>query len=73
MNYAEIKNLDIANGEGLRVSLFVSGCRNHCEDCFNAVTWDFNYGKPFMEQTEQYILELLNKEHIHGLSVLRNC
>ena len=58
MNYAEIKNLDIANGEGIRVSLFVSGCTHHCKNCFNPETWDFNYGKPFTEETENEILKL---------------
>ena len=70
MNYAEIKNLDIANGPGLRVSLFVSGCTHHCKGCFNPESWDFNYGQPFTEATEQELLELLANEHIRGLSLL---
>ena len=70
MNYAEIRDHDIANGEGFRVSLFVSGCRNHCKGCFNQVTWDFNYGKPFTEETINKILEYLKPEHISGLSIL---
>lgn len=70
MNYATIKNLDIANGPGLRVSLFVSGCTHHCKGCFNPESWDFNYGKPYTEITENEILELLANEHIRGLSLL---
>lgn len=70
MNYAEIKPLDIANGEGVRVSLFVSGCRNHCPGCFNACTWDFAYGKPFDKQVEDRILVLLEPAHVHGLTLL---
>ncbi len=70
MNYGEIKKTDIANGEGVRVSLFVSGCRIHCKGCFNSVTWDFNYGKPFTENTENEILEALAPDYIAGLSVL---
>ena len=53
MNYGEIKKCDIANGEGVRVALFVSGCRHHCKGCFNSMTWDFNYGKKFTEETEE--------------------
>ena len=53
MYYGEIKNCDIANGEGVRVTLFVSGCTRHCKNCFNAETWDFNYGKPFTKETEE--------------------
>ena len=70
MNYAEIKNLDIANGPGLRVSLFVSGCTHHCKGCFNPESWDFNYGQPFTEATEVELLSLLENEHIRGLSLL---
>lgn len=70
MNYAEIKNLDIANGPGLRVSLFVSGCTHHCKGCFNPESWNFNYGKPFTEATQEHLLELLENEHIRGLSLL---
>ena len=60
MNYGEIKKTDIANGIGVRVTLFVSGCTRHCKNCFNAETWDFNYGKPFTKETEDYYL-LYNK------------
>ena len=70
MNYAEIKNLDVANGLGIRVSLFVSGCRNHCKGCFNYMTWDFDYGEPFTEEVEEKILSLLAPGHITGLSLL---
>ena len=70
MNYAEIKNLDIANGPGLRVSLFVSGCTHHCKGCFNPESWDFNYGQPFTEATQEELLKLLENEHIRGLSLL---
>ena len=59
MNYGNIKSYDIADGTGVRVSLFVSGCRHHCKGCFNAPTWDFNYGKPFTRETQDKILELL--------------
>lgn len=70
MNYGEIKKTDIANGEGVRVTLFVSGCRVHCKGCFNSVTWDFNYGKEFTEETENEIIAALAPEYISGLSVL---
>ena len=70
MNYAEIKNLDIANGPGLRVSLFVSGCTHHCKGCFNPESWDFNYGQPFTVETEAELFRLLDNEHIRGLSLL---
>ena len=70
MNYCEIKPTDIANGTGVRVSLFVSGCTHHCKGCFNAVTWDFNYGQPFTEQTQQSIIEMLKPHYIEGLTLL---
>ncbi len=56
MYYGEIKNCDIANGEGVRVTLFVSGCTNHCKNCFQPQTWDFSYGQPFTQQTEEQLL-----------------
>ena len=59
MYYGEIKNCDIANGEGVRVTLFVSGCTNHCKNCFQPQTWDFCYGQPFTTETEDYLLSLL--------------
>ena len=70
MNYAEIKNVDIANGPGVRISLFVSGCPHHCKGCFNEITWDFNYGKPCTQDTINYILELLKPDYIRGITFL---
>ena len=70
MNYASIKKRDIANGKGVRVSLFVSGCTHHCPDCFNSETWDFNYGKPFTDDTINEILLALGPDYIEGLSLL---
>lgn len=70
MNYAAIKYCDIANGEGVRTSLFVSGCRRHCPECFNAVAWDFAYGQPFDKQTRNAILASLKPDYIKGLSLL---
>lgn len=70
MNYGNIKFIDTADGEGVRVSLFVSGCRNHCPGCFNQDTWDFDFGKEFTEVEENEILEGCNKEYISGLTIL---
>lgn len=70
MNYGEIKKYDIANGEGVRVSLFVSGCTHHCKDCFNSETWDFNFGKPFTKEIEDEIIESLAPDYINGFSLL---
>ena len=70
MNYAEIKNCDIANGPGVRISLFVSGCTHHCPGCFNQIAWDFHYGQPFTQQTIDEILELLRPNYIRGLTLL---
>ena len=70
MNYGEIKECDIANGPGVRVSLFVSGCTHHCEGCFNPMTWDFSYGKPFTNDTMRDVLSLLAHEYISGLTLL---
>lgn len=70
MNYARINKNDIANGDGVRVSLFVSGCRNHCKGCHNPEAWDFGYGRPFTNETEDEIIEALNPPWIQGLSVL---
>lgn len=70
MNYGEIKNCDIANGEGVRVSLFVSGCTHHCKNCFNEKTWDFSFGEPFTKETEEKILKMLAESYINGLSLL---
>jgi anaerobic ribonucleoside-triphosphate reductase activating protein len=70
MNYATLKRHDIANGPGVRVSLFVSGCRHHCRGCFNPETWDFNYGKPFTGEVLDKLLRACNHDFIEGLSVL---
>ena len=70
MNYAQIKKFDIANGPGVRVSLFVSGCRHRCKNCFNKEAWDFSYGKPFDEKTEEDIIAALDKSYIKGLTLL---
>lgn len=70
MNYGEIKKSDIANGLGVRVSLFVSGCTHHCQNCFNQVTWDFHYGMPFDEDVQEKILEYLAPSHIAGLTLI---
>jgi len=70
MNYGEIKKYDIADGPGVRVTLFVSGCRHHCKGCFNAETWDFHYGNPYTENTEKEILDALNHPYIAGLTLL---
>lgn len=70
MNYGTIKKYDIANGEGVRVSLFVSGCTHHCENCFNEEAWDFGYGKPFTADTEQEIMDALSADYINGLTLL---
>ena len=70
MNYATIKWTDIANGEGVRVSLFVSGCTHHCKNCFNQVAWDFSYGELFDSEIEEKILSALGLEYIAGLSLL---
>lgn len=70
MNYMEIKNYDIANGPGVRVSLFVSGCTHHCEGCFNPESWDFKAGKPFTEETIDKIIEMLKPDYIKGLTLL---
>ena len=70
MNYATIKNCDIANGPGVRVSLFVSGCTHRCPGCFNEVAWDFDYGQPFTEETIESILNMLRPAHIRGLTLL---
>lgn len=70
MYFGEIKYNDIANGEGVRVSLFVSGCRNKCKGCFNELTWDFKYGQPFTKVEEDKIIEALKPSYISGLTVL---
>ena len=70
MNYGQIKKCDIANGVGVRVTLFVSGCTNHCFNCFQPETWDFDYGKPFTAETEAEIFAELDKPFIAGLTLL---
>ena len=70
MNYANIKNYDVANGEGIRVSLFVSGCTHHCPECFNAEAWDFEYGQPYTKEIEDTVIELVSNPRIDGLSLL---
>mgnify|MGYP004487783671 CR=1 FL=1 len=70
MKYADIKTADVANGKGVRVSLFVSGCNHHCKGCFNSQAWDFNYGKDFTENEIEQILEELNHSYVAGLSIL---
>lgn len=70
MNYAAIKKMDVANGPGVRVSLFVSGCTHHCKGCFNAETWDFDYGNPYTEETEEEIIEALSPSYIKGFTAL---
>ena len=70
MNYAEIKYFDIANGPGVRTSLFVSGCTHHCEGCFNDIAWDFGYGKPFTESVWEEIYESLKPHYITGVTLL---
>lgn len=70
MNYADIKTVDIQDGTGVRVSIYVSGCHFHCKGCHNKEAWDFNYGKKFDESTINYILELMDHNYIAGLSIL---
>lgn len=70
MYYGNIKPFSVENGPGVRVSLFVSGCSHHCEECFSEPTWDFQYGQPFTEETEEEIIELLKPDYIAGLTLL---
>ena len=70
MNYATIKTYDTANGPGVRVSLFVSGCTHYCKDCFNSEAWDFNYGKPFTEDTMEELMKAIDREWIEGITFL---
>ena len=70
MNYATIKKYDIANGPGVRVSLYVSGCRNHCKNCFNPETWDFGFGKPFTKKVEDEIIKAMQPDYIEGFTLL---
>lgn len=70
MYYGEIKKFDVADGPGIRVSLFVSGCRNHCKGCFQPETWDFCFGHPYTEETEKEILASLSPGYVQGLTIL---
>ena len=70
MNYAEIKRFDVANGPSIRVSIFVSGCNHKCKGCFNEEAWDFNYGKPYTEDTTSLIIKYLDSPHHYGLTML---
>ena len=70
MNYADIKLFDVANGTGVRVSVFVSGCTHHCKNCFNPDTWDFGYGKPFTDVEINHIIDSCKEDYIAGLSLL---
>ena len=70
MYYSTIKDCDIANGIGVRITLFVSGCTNHCKNCFQPQTWDFSFGEPFTEQTEEKLISMLKPDYISGLTLL---
>jgi anaerobic ribonucleoside-triphosphate reductase activating protein len=70
MNYSNIEFFDIVNGTGVRVSIWVSGCRNHCKSCFNELTWNFNYGEEFTPIQENEIIEACKKSYISGLTIL---
>lgn len=70
MNYADIKQFDVANGPGIRVSLFVSGCTHHCKNCFNEETWDFDFGKPFTAVEEDLIIEYMKPDYVCGITLL---
>ena len=70
MNFCELKKFDIANGEGVRTTLFVSGCRNHCAECFQPQTWDFGFGKEFTREVEDEILKSLEPSYVAGLTLL---
>ncbi|MBP3569081.1 MAG: anaerobic ribonucleoside-triphosphate reductase activating protein [Lachnospiraceae bacterium] len=70
MNYADIKQYDVANGPGIRVSVFVSGCTHYCKGCFNKEAWDFNYGKPFTEETIAMVLQYMEPSYVKGLTIL---
>ena len=70
MYYGNIKEFDVANGEGVRITLFVSGCTNHCEGCFQPATWDFRYGQPYTDETEERIIRFLDRPLTDGLTLL---
>ena len=69
MHYSTIKDCDIANGIGVRITLFVSGCTNHCKNCFQPQTWDFDFGEPFTEETEEKLLQMLKPDYLNGLTL----
>ena len=70
MHYGAIKKFDIANGEGIRTTLFVSGCRNRCKGCFQPETWDFTYGQPFTKEAEEEIFATMSNSSVRGLTIL---
>lgn len=70
MHYAQVYLCDIANGPGMRTSLFVSGCTHHCKDCFNEIAWDFNYGREFDEQVQETLINDSNKSYCSGITIL---
>lgn len=70
MHYGKIIYCDVANGIGCRTSLFVSGCRHHCKNCFNQITWNFDYGDPYTEDTKKHIIKSIDMPHIQGLTIL---
>lgn len=70
MHYGAIRKYDVANGPGVRITLFVSGCRNHCKGCFQKETWDFCYGQEYTNDTEDYILSMLDSDYVEGLTIL---
>lgn len=70
MHYCNIKDCDIANGKGVRVTLFVSGCTNHCKGCFQPETWDFEYGDPYTDEVEEKLIQMLSQDYINGLTLL---
>lgn len=70
MHVGEVMTADVANGEGMRVSVFVSGCRNHCKGCFQPQTWDFNYGREYTPEIEQFIIDELSKSYYNGITIL---
>ena len=70
MHYAEVKYFDVANGPGIRVSLFVSGCPHACPGCFNEIAWNYEYGEKYTEEVEEKILKAVSKAEIQGLSLL---
>lgn len=73
MRYASIRSMDVSNGTGIGVALFVQGCHFHCKDCFNEETWDFDGGKEFDDDTRQYFIQLVGKKHINRVSILGGC